>query len=49
MNVLFYGGPKECIIVENCPNSIYKSEDKWNIDAPISGPGQFWHIINNNY
>ena len=45
MNVLFYGGPRECIIVGNCPNVILpRSEPSYNIDTPKSGPGQFWHL-----
>ena len=45
MNVLFYGGPEECLIVSNCPNRILQSTDSWNIDGPVTGPGQFWHLI----
>lgn len=45
MNVLFYGGPKECLIVRNRPNVILsRSEPSYNIDTPKSGPGQFWHL-----
>ena len=48
MNVLFYGGPRECIIVGNCPNVILpRSEPSYNIDTPKSGPGQFWHLNEN--
>ena len=44
MNVLFYGGPQECIVVSNCPNVIITHSDiSYDIDTPIGGPGQFWH------
>lgn len=45
MNVLFYGGPRECLVVSECPNVIITHSDiSYNIDTPISGPGQFWHL-----
>lgn len=50
MNVLFYGGPRECIIIANCPNVILtRSEPSYNIDTPKSGPGQFWHQASDTY
>ena len=49
MNVVFKGGPKENIIVEYNSDVIQsKSDFEYNIDAPQSGPGQFWHINNND-
>ena len=49
MNVVFKGGPKENIIVEYHSDVIQsKSDFEYNIDAPQSGPGQFWHINNND-
>lgn len=44
MNVLFYGGPRECLVVMDRPDVILTKNDvSYNIDGPISGPGQFWH------
>ena len=45
MNVIFYGGPEECIIVSSCPNVILPRREYGmaNIDGLISGPGQFWY------
>lgn len=42
MNVLFYGGPRECLVVADCPNAIY-SNSYYHINSIKSGPGQFWH------
>ena len=49
MNVLFNSGPTEYIIAKYYSNTIIpKSDFEYNIDAPKSGPGQFWHIDNND-
>lgn len=48
MNVLFYGGPRECLVVMDCPDVILTHSDvSYNIDGTISGPGQFWHLNKN--
>lgn len=48
MNVLFYGGPRECLVVMDRPDVILTHSDvSYNIDGPISGPGQFWHLNKN--
>lgn len=47
MNVLFYGGPKECLLIQNFPEVIVThTEPTFNIDGPINGPGKFWHQFN---
>lgn len=49
MNVLFNSGPTEYIIAKYYSNTIIpRSDFEYNIDAPQSGPGQFWHIDNND-
>lgn len=44
MNVLFYGGPTECLIVKEYPECIIPSgsSSSYNI-RPLSGHSQFWH------
>lgn len=45
MNVIFYGGPRECLVVSGCPNVIItRSDISYDIDTPQSGPGQFWQL-----
>ena len=44
-----YKALKTNIIVEDHSDVIQsKSDFEYNIDAPQSGPGQFWHINNND-
>lgn len=43
MNVIFYGGPKECIIVHKLPEYIFPDRPLCDIDGLINGPGRFWH------
>lgn len=45
MNVLFYAGPIERLVVSTCPDAIITHYDMtYNIDAPLNGPGQFWKL-----
>lgn len=44
MNVVFYGGLTECMVVKKCPNAILPRDIfNYNIDACTTGPGKFWH------
>lgn len=52
MNVLFYGGPRECLVVGSCPNVIIRHRKYATYDNEIEKgySGQFWHQINStNY
>ena len=47
MNVLFYGAPKECIVINSCSEYILRKVDPiCDFDALLSGPGAFWHHKN---
>lgn len=49
MDVIFWGGSTECLILNNCINDIRpQNSDMHGFDGLINGPGFFWHKIDEN-
>ena len=47
MNVIFYGSPKDCIVINSCSEYILRNVDPiCDFDALLNGPGTFWHQKN---